>query len=247
MDQNSFIALAVDSANRILEELIRGGKEPWLETLVSTRTREDPNAIMLPVPIDSVREIARSEDFDDTISFVVMMHEPSINSFRYESAAYVSSIRVKMPKPRFNDMIIRIEFTVEVTEDRFEIGEGRVQDMEWQNPGIPRNWDRVVVADTEQERVALEALREMVTEKEYRNYIKRGFLVVRGSSGREYQLFRTKWHAKVRERGKIVAEICSRISDHKVPLTDSVIAFKIMIETDESEFEKAGNVYRLAS
>jgi len=103
----------------------------------------------------------------------------------------------------------------------------------------------VCTKNTDEEIVALESLREMLTESEWRRYLKRGFIVVRGDSGREYQLFKNKWHAKIREKGKVVAEICSRLN-MPVPPTDNIIAFKAMIQADEKAFEKAGNVYKMA-
>lgn len=96
-----------------------------------------------------------------------------------------------------------------------------------------------------EERIAMELLREIVTEKEWRRYLKRRFIVVRDSNGRMYQVFRDKWHSIVWEGGKKVAEICSRLPA-TMPPTDNVIAFKTMIESDEGQFEKAGNVYRMA-
>lgn len=92
---------------------------------------------------------------------------------------------------------------------------------------------------------AIETLREMITEQEFRKYIKYGFVLVTGNSGRVYQVFRNKSHTKVWEKGRVVEEICVRIKDRKIPLTDNVIAFKQLIEIDENEFKKMGNVYKM--
>jgi hypothetical protein len=100
------------------------------------------------------------------------------------------------------------------------------------------------------EQTALEALRESLTEEEYRRYIRTGFLCVRGSSGKVYQIPRGQdgyGHVKVWERGKMVAEICSYLVDHKVPPTDRVIAFKAIIEADEQEMYQRGNVFNMAA
>ena len=99
-----------------------------------------------------------------------------------------------------------------------------------------------------EEMVALETLREMVSESEFRKYVKDGFILVRGDSGRVYQVFRNRHHSIVWYRGKVVEEVCVRIrSDLNVPPTDNVIAFKVMIEANEEEFRNQGNVYRMAA
>jgi hypothetical protein len=98
------------------------------------------------------------------------------------------------------------------------------------------------------ELAAIETLREMITETEFRKYIKHGFILVRGLSGRVYQIFRNKEHTKVWEKGKLVEEVCVRIKRNlKVPPTDNVIAFRTMVLCDEGEFKKLGNVYKMAA
>jgi len=246
MGLNEIKAFAVDSANRILMQVMEQESPSWASSLRDTCTRENPGSIMLPVPIDGVHDIEQELDhYGRDKTYTLDMHKPSIPHFRYESAAYVSRISVKTS---LSDFHTRSEFRIEVCEDTFEV----LQRAGPQHFGLNiANIQTIplsaVILNTEQEKVALEALREMVTERQYRNYLKRGFLIVKGSSGKEYQLFRTRWHAKVREKGKIVAEICSRILDNRVPLTDNVIAFKTMIEADETDFEKAGNVYRMTA
>jgi len=98
---------------------------------------------------------------------------------------------------------------------------------------------------SKEEATAIETLREMITEAEYRAYIKYGFILVKGESGRVYQIFRTQSHTKVWDNGKVIKEVCVRIKDKKIPLTDNVIALKTIIETSEKEFEKLGNVYKM--
>lgn len=94
-----------------------------------------------------------------------------------------------------------------------------------------------------EENRAIDTLREMITEEEYRRYIKYGFILVRGASGRVYQIFRSNAHTKIWKDGKCVAEVCVRISDRHIPPTDNLIAFKTLIETSENEFIKTGNFY----
>lgn len=96
-----------------------------------------------------------------------------------------------------------------------------------------------------QENQALETLRDMVTEKAFRRYLKDGFLVVTGKSGYNYQIDRNKSHTIIWNKGTLIGEVCIRIKDPiKVPPTDNVIAFKTMIEADEEDFKKQGNFYK---
>jgi len=95
------------------------------------------------------------------------------------------------------------------------------------------------------EMTAIETLREMITEAEFRKYMTHGFLLVKGESGCVYQVFRNRSHTLVWEKGEVVEEVCVRIKDRKIPPTDNIIAFKILIETSEDEFRKLGNVYNM--
>jgi len=101
-----------------------------------------------------------------------------------------------------------------------------------------------ITGQTPAEQVARETLREIITETEFRRYMRYGFIMVKARSGEEYQVFQNKSHTRVWKNGEIVREICIRLKT-EVPSTDNVIAFKTMIETDEQEFEKLGNVYHL--
>lgn len=98
----------------------------------------------------------------------------------------------------------------------------------------------------ENEEVAIETLREEISEKELRRYLRYGFILVKGQSGNTYQVFRNSWHTKVWRGGNLIEEVCVRISkSSKVPSTDNIIAFKHMIEANEESFKKCGNVYNL--
>jgi hypothetical protein len=94
------------------------------------------------------------------------------------------------------------------------------------------------------EKVALETLREMITEEQFRQYLRYGFIVVSGKSGRKYQVYRNRAHTNVYVDGKKTEEICVRIKDRAIPLTDNIIAFKAMIEIDEDMFRSSGNIYK---
>lgn len=98
------------------------------------------------------------------------------------------------------------------------------------------------ISETEQK--ALETLREMVTEEEFKKYLRYGFVPVKGKSGDTYQVFRNQAHTKVWRGGQVIEEICVRIHYAiKAPPTDNVIAFMTMISADEDEFKKMGNRY----
>lgn len=97
----------------------------------------------------------------------------------------------------------------------------------------------------ENEQVAIETLREEISETEYRRYMKYGFITVVGGSGDRYQIFRNRSHTRIWRGGKIIEEVCVRLSDSKMPPTDSVVAFKNMIQINEKEFKKLGNVYNM--
>jgi hypothetical protein len=100
--------------------------------------------------------------------------------------------------------------------------------------------------EVEPERRALETLRETITEAEFRKYLRYGFVLVKGQSGKTYQIFKNQSHCKVWLGGKLVEEVCVRIKNKQVPMTDNVIAFKMMIEASEDDFKKLGNVYKMA-
>jgi hypothetical protein len=101
--------------------------------------------------------------------------------------------------------------------------------------------------ESEPERKALETLREVITEEEFRKYLRYGFVLVKGKSGATYQVFRNQAHCKVWLNGRVIEEVCVRIKDEQVPKTDKVIAFKIIIEASEEEFKKLGNVYKMVA
>jgi len=110
---------------------------------------------------------------------------------------------------------------------------------------VPKGKADPVINPERNEALAIETLREMITEEEFKRFIARGFITVQGRSGKTYQIFRNNWHTKVWVGGKLVEEICVRISGKvKAPATDNLIAFKAMIEADEEEFRKIGNVYK---
>jgi hypothetical protein len=96
------------------------------------------------------------------------------------------------------------------------------------------------------EKIAMESLREVLSETEFRKYLKYGFILVKGQGGDTYQIFRNRSHTKVWRGGKVIEEICVRIKyETGVPPTDNVIAFRAIIQTNENAFKKLGNVYKM--
>jgi archaellum component FlaF (FlaF/FlaG flagellin family) len=101
-----------------------------------------------------------------------------------------------------------------------------------------------------EEAIAMEALREVVTEDEFKRYLRYGFVMVRGRSGAAYQVYRNRSHVKVWVGGKVIEEICvylKAVNGKMAPNTDKVVAFKAMIESDEEAFKTLGNRYRMAA
>jgi hypothetical protein len=94
------------------------------------------------------------------------------------------------------------------------------------------------------EHQALLTLREMISEAEFRKYLKDGFLLVK-IKNRTYQIFRDKPHTKVYQDGKLIEEVCVRIKDKKIPATDNVIAFKTILEVSEEQLRSMANVYKM--
>jgi len=90
---------------------------------------------------------------------------------------------------------------------------------------------------------ARETLRDMLSEKEYRKYLTNGFVMVRGDSGRYYQVFNKQKHLRVYEYGKFIKELCIHTDAKEVPPTDHVLNMKIMIECDEQSIWDNSNLY----
>jgi hypothetical protein len=85
----------------------------------------------------------------------------------------------------------------------------------------------------------------LISETDFRKYVKYGFVSIDAPSKRTYQIFRNNSHVKVWENGLLIEEICISILDSSIPLTDKVIALIIMILSDESTFRSMGNIYNL--
>lgn len=97
---------------------------------------------------------------------------------------------------------------------------------------------------SKQELVALGLLRQMVSAEDFREYLKRGVLSVRGGqSGWVYAVARYG-HIAVYSRGDRIAELCVHLKHQaKTPPTDEVVAKLLMVELDEADLWKRSNVH----
>jgi len=91
------------------------------------------------------------------------------------------------------------------------------------------------------EQKARDTLRDLLSEADWRGYATNGFIVVRGPSGRRYQIFRDQRRTVVWDNGREVARICIH-TDHNCPPTDHVLNLKILTELDEDAVWAGGNV-----
>lgn len=166
---------------------------------------------------------------------------------------YINNPMVKVFSPTDVYMEVEIKFDTPMTKER-EAAVAETLRFQRKLQKLKNNMTIIVhsrarpfrIAE-KNEMTAIETLREMITEADFRKYMAHGFILVKGESGRVYQIFRSRAHTIVWEKGEIVEEVCVRIKDRKIPPTDNVIAFKILIETSENEFKKLGNVYNMAA
>jgi len=108
---------------------------------------------------------------------------------------------------------------------------------------VPRN--------TPEEIKAQELLREMVTSKEFREYLTKGKLTVIGRTNLKYVIRPGYQMVQVFAKDKlgkyrIVEKLCVIYKDGKIPPTDAVIMRKLMIEHDEFAFRSLANVFKVA-
>jgi hypothetical protein len=90
---------------------------------------------------------------------------------------------------------------------------------------------------------ARNTLRDMLSEKEWRRYVTNSFIMVRGSSGRYYQIFQ-QGKVQVWESGRLTNSICIH-TDERCPPTDHVINLKVLVEVDEDAIWTLGYASRL--
>lgn len=101
-----------------------------------------------------------------------------------------------------------------------------------------------VRAASPEEQCALDTLHEMISEYDFRKYLKCGYILVRGKSGDVYQVFKgPNRKTKIWRCGILIEEVCVYLKE-KAPPTDQVIAFKTIIETSEEHFLSLGNRFK---
>lgn len=92
-----------------------------------------------------------------------------------------------------------------------------------------------------QEMQARLLLRDLLSERDWRRYCTNGFIMVRGSSGKWYQIFQNQRRTNVYENGKLTHSLCIH-TDRVCPPTDHLINLKTMVELDEPAIWKLSNV-----
>lgn len=97
-----------------------------------------------------------------------------------------------------------------------------------------------------QEQKARETLREIISETDYRRYITNGFVMVRGGSGRYYQIFADQRNTIVYEKGKAIQSLCIH-TVRECPPTDHIINLKCLIEFDEQQVWTGANLRQVNS
>lgn len=160
---------------------------------------------------------------------------------------------VQMPAGTFKifkgvDRIVRFEMVraFEMSEVmRLRIGRQVRNNIQWnltendrrRRYGIPNAKDLA-------ELKARDCLRDMLSEADWRRYVTNSFLMVRGESGKWYQLFENGERIRVYLKGQYIGSICIH-TDGGCPPTDHVIAMKLLIELDEDALWVEGNVSRM--
>lgn len=85
------------------------------------------------------------------------------------------------------------------------------------------------------EQRARETLRRIIGEKLWTQFLRKGFIQVRGKSGRYYQIFPSKNFTKVFQDGTLIERLCVVLKGN-FPPTDSLIVRYLMILNDEENF-----------
>lgn len=146
-----------------------------------------------------------------------------------------------------SDQTFQIEFTGTTSDIAIfggNIAVQAVKDRMKDNLRIPvRSRSKIAhIRVTPQELKARQTLRDFITEKDWRRYITNGFIMVRGRSGKFYQLFADRSHTVVWEHNEKVKELCVR-TDESCPPTDHVITMKALVELDEGQIWNESNIH----
>lgn len=90
---------------------------------------------------------------------------------------------------------------------------------------------------------ARQTLRRLIGEVAFQRYLARGFHVVKGESGRNYQIFPGHEMVRVWENGEQLERLCVVLSG-AFPPTDSVLMRMLLIQDSEERFRGKANVNR---
>jgi hypothetical protein len=91
-----------------------------------------------------------------------------------------------------------------------------------------------------QELVALQLLKQMVSDEQFKRYLKHGFVAVEGPSGLVYQIARKSHSIHVWKNGQQIASLCVYLKN--VPPTDDVVAKILICECDEIDIWRRANI-----
>lgn len=88
---------------------------------------------------------------------------------------------------------------------------------------------------------ARQTLRRVIGDDKFQDFIKKGFVSVRGKSGKHYQIFPGHGVTSVYFRGKMVERLCV-VMVGNFPPTDSLIMRYLLILNNEDQFRSLANV-----
>jgi hypothetical protein len=101
---------------------------------------------------------------------------------------------------------------------------------------VSRSLNRAV---SPEEQRARDSLRDLISEQDWRRYVTNGFIMVKGYDC-WYQIF-NEGNIKVYRKGKITHSICIH-TDRSCPPTDHVLNMKLLVEIDEAQIWRGGNI-----
>lgn len=108
-------------------------------------------------------------------------------------------------------------------------------------PQQTRQRNYLAALKSPEEQKARDSLRDIITEQEWRRYVTNGFLMVRGDSGRHYQIFADGRRPFVFQAGEKIASLCIHTSG-ECPPSDHVINMKLLVEMDETSIWQGSNI-----
>jgi len=98
-------------------------------------------------------------------------------------------------------------------------------------------------AKAQNEKKARELLHGLVGDRQFRRYLKHGFITLRGKSGLVYQIFPGGSMTRVWKKGKQIEKLCVVMADSSIPPSDSVVMRLLMLMDCEKSFRKVAHVW----